>query len=235
MFARIFPVILSLCFGTAIAQGRPTGVHPSYVSIQMRSDPIEGPSILSSICGGVVVDDLKKIVATAWHCVPNTRALIEKPGIFIVGGEDAKLVAMASEADMALFQVKDLKGLKAAKSATPKKGDMIMASAYYDDFYVVMPMPDRYIPQVSINVTLDWEGKVNAIATATRRGGERGDQITKTLFKWIVVSGLPGTGFSGGPTFDKAGNFVGIISHGNGGFTTISSSENVLVLMKSVK
>lgn len=228
-------MILFLCSGVSFAQGHPEGVHPSYVSIQMRGDPIEGPSTVNTICGGVVVNEVKKIVATARHCVPNLRALIEKPGVFIVGGADAKLVAMAAEADMALFQVNDLKGLRAAKFATPKKGDLIMASAYYDEFVVVAPMPDRYTPQVTIRTTLDWEGKVNAVATASRRGGERGDQVTTTPFKWIVVNGNPAPGFSGGPAFDKTGNFVGIVSNGNGGFTNVSSSENALYLLKSIK
>lgn len=235
MFVKMISALLFLGAVVAHAQGRPEGVHPSYVSIQMRSDPIDGPSIVRTICGGVVVDEVKKIVATAWHCVPNIRALIEKSGIFIVGGADAKLVAMAPEADMALFQVNTLKGLKAARVATPKKSDMIVASAYYDEFSVVAPILDRYIPQVTIKATLDWEGKVSAVAVASRRGGERGDQVTVTPFKWIVARGDTAPGFSGGPVFDKAGNFVGLISNINGGFTNISSSENVAVLMKNIK
>ena len=236
MFARIFCVVFSICVvGNTIAQDRPPGVHPSYVSVQMRGDPIDGPSALNTICGGVVINEAKRLISTSWHCVPNVRALIEKPGVFTVGGVDAKLVAYAAEADKALFQVSDLRGRKAVKFATPKKGDIVRGSAYYDEFPVVVPMSDRYMPQVSIKVTLDWEGKVNAVATASRRGGERGDQVTVTPFKWIVVNGTVAPGFSGGPFFDISGNYVGNVSNVNGGFTNVSSSENDLILMRSVK
>lgn len=236
MNARTILISLLSCLSiTTYAQNRPEGIHPSYVSIQTNNDPIDGPSIISTICGGVVVDEVKKIVATAWHCVPNVRASIEKPGVFTIGGSNAKLVAIATEADTALFQVDNLKGLKGVKIATPKKGDIIVASAYYEEFPVFQGLQDRYTPQVSIKVTLDWEGKVNAVAVASRRGGERGDQVTKTPYKWIVVTGNPAPGFSGGPVFDKAGNFVGLVSGGNGGFTNVTSSENVLNLLKTIK
>ena len=78
-------------------------------------------------------------------------------------------------------------------------------------------------------------GKVSAVALASRRGGERGDQVTMTPYKWIVATGDTAPGFSGGPVFDKAGNFVGIVSNINGGFTNISSAENVTVLIRSMK
>lgn len=226
---------MALTAPASFAQGRPEGVHPSYVSIQMSNDPIDGPSIRSTICGGVVVDEERKLIATAWHCVPNQLALISKPGVFTVNGSNTKFVAMAAEADMALFQVEDLNGLKAANFATPERGDVIRASAFYEEFTVVAPLSDRYTPQVTVKVTLDWEGKVNAVAIASRRGGERGDQITVTPFKWVVVNGNPAPGFSGGPAFDRSGNFVGIVSNGNGGFTNVSSSENVTVLMQHIK
>lgn len=229
-------LLLTFCFWVsyAFAQDKAT-LHPSYVSIQMSNDPIDGPTIRSTICGGVVVDEMKRLVATSWHCVPNQRSVVEKPGIFTAGGSNAKLVTLAPEADMAIFQVENLKGLKAAKMSTPKKNDMVTASAYYDEFQVVAPMQDRYMPQVTVKVTLEWEGKVAAIATASRRGGERGDQVTATPYEWIVVNGNAAQGFSGGPAFDKAGNFVGIIANGNGGFTNISSARNIATILKTLK
>jgi len=161
MFKSIALLVIGsfFAYGATSAQTRPEGVHPSYVSIQMSNDPVDGPAIKSTICGGVVVDEVRRLIATAWHCVPNIHALVEKPGIFIVAGRSAKLVANSSEADTALFQLNDLKGLKAAKFATPKKGDMIFASAYYEEFPVVAPLSDRYIPRVTIKATLDWGGK----------------------------------------------------------------------------
>lgn len=233
MLARIFLAALSLCFGTAIAQE--PGVHPSYVSIKMRTDTLDANPITTTVCGGVVVDEKRKLVATAWHCVPNQRSVIEKPGIFSVGGMNAKLVTFSPEADAAIFQVDNLKGLKAPAFKTPKKGDGLVASAYYDAFPVTFTSNDRFIPPMSVQVTLDWEGKVAAVANANRLDGQHYDKVTPTQFKWVVVTGNTAPGFSGGPVFDKAGNFVGIVSNINGGFTNVSSSENVAEMMKSIK
>jgi hypothetical protein len=88
---------------------------------------------------------------------------------------------------------------------------------------------------MSVQVTLDWEGTVSAVANANRLGGEHYDKITPTQFKWIIVTGNTAPGFSGGPAFDKTGNFVGIVSNINGGFTNVSSSENVAEMIKSIK
>ncbi len=233
MLAKISLVALSLCFGTAIAQG--SGVHPSYVSIMMRTDALDAEPITRTICGGVVVDEKRKLVATAWHCVPNQRSTIEKPGVFSVGGMNAKLVTFSPEADTAIFQVDDLKGLKAPTIKSPKKGDVLVASAYYDAFPVTAQTSDRFFPPMSVQVTLDWEGKVAAVTNANRLGGEHYDKITPTQFKWIVVSGSTAPGFSGGPVFDKSGNFVGIVSNINGGFTNVSSSENVAEMIRTIK
>ena len=233
MFARISLVALSLCFDTAIAQE--TGVHPSYVSIKMRIDALDASPMTATVCGGVVVDEKRRLVATAWHCVPNQRSVIEKPGIFSVGGMNSKLVAHSAEADTAIFQVDNLKGLKAPSFKTPKKGEMVFASAFYDAFPVTFARNDRFIPPMSVQVTLDWEGKVVAVANASRLGGERYNQVISTQFKWIIVTGNTAPGFSGGPVFDKAGNFVGIVSNINGGFTNVSSSENVAEMMRAIK
>lgn len=231
---KLITLLVCFCASFTFAQDNPT-LHPSYVSIQMSNDPVDGPTIKSTICGGVVMDETRKFVVTSWHCVPNQRSVVDKPGIFSIAGSNAKLVTYSPEADMAIFQVENLKGLKAAKISTPKKSDTVTASAYYDEFQVVAPMQDRYMPQVSVKVVLEWEGRVVAVAKASRRGGERGDQVTPTPYEWVVVSGSAAQGFSGGPAFDKAGNFVGIISNGNGGFTNISSSKNFAIVLKSPK
>jgi S1-C subfamily serine protease len=233
MFSKIFFVIISLCIGTAIAQE--TGVHPSYVSIKMRTDALDADPITATVCGGVVADEKRRLVATAWHCVPNQRSVIEKPGIFSVGGMDAKLVTFSPEADTAIFQVDDLKGLKAPTFKTPKKGDVLVASAYYNAFPVTFASTDRFIPPMSVQVTLDWEGKVASVANANRLGGEHYDKVIPTQFKWIIVTGNTAPGFSGGPVFDTTGNFVGILSNINGGFTNVSSSENVAEMIKLIK
>jgi hypothetical protein len=240
MFSKIFFiiislcfVIISLCFGDANAQE--PGVHPSYVSIKMRTDAFDSKPVTRTICGGIVANEEKRLVATAWHCVPNQRSIIEKPGIFSISGMNATLVTFSPEADIAIFQVDNLNGLKAPAFITPKKGDTIIASAYYNSFPVTAPMNDRFVPQMSVQVTLDWEGKVAAVAHANRLSGEHYDTIEPTQVEWIIVTTNPAPGFSGGPAFDQVGNFVGIISSGNGGFTSISSSENVTELMKSIK
>lgn len=233
MFVRILLVALSLYFGTAISQE--PNVHPSYVSIKMRTDALDANPITTTVCGGVVVDEKRRLIATAWHCVPNQRSVIEKPGVFSVGGMNAKLVTFSPESDTAIFKVDNLKGLKAPTFKTPKKGDLLVASAYYDTFPVTSTINDRFIPSMSVQVTLDWEGKVAAVANANRLSGEHYDKITSTQFKWIIVTGSTAPGFSGGPVFDKAGNFVGIISNINGGFTNVSSSENVSEMIKLIK
>ena len=235
MFTKIVLVLfsISLCFGNAIAQE--PGVHPSYVSIKMRSDALDSDPVATTICGGVVVDEKRKLVATAWHCVPNQRSIIEKPGIFSVGGMNAKLVTFSPEADTVIFQVDNLKGLKAPAFKIPKKGNILVASAYYDAFPVTFTAVDRFIPPMTVKVTLDWEGKVAAVANASRVGGEHYDKIVMTQFKWIVVTGNTAPGFSGGPVFDKTGNFVGLVSNINGGFTNVSSSENIINMIKSIK
>ncbi len=128
MIQKMILALVILCFGPAFAQ-QPAGLHPSYVSIKMRSDGLDTESRISAICGGVVVEEKRRIVATGWHCVPNSRSLIEKPGMFFVGNTNARLVAFSAEADLALFQVDDLQGLKAPKFSTPKEGDTLIASA----------------------------------------------------------------------------------------------------------
>ena len=237
MLQLLLFISLLLFSGFCFAQGSLSKVHPSYVSIQMRHEPLDGPPIVSTICGGVVVDERKKLVATAWHCVPNTKTLVSVPGIFTVNGMSAQLVAFKAEADMALFQVNELRGVKAPTLSTPNKDDVVIASAYYPEFPVFSPSQtsDRKIPQMSINTVLTWEGKVVAVANASIRPVEQYDQLIPTPFKWIVVSGNPAPGFSGGPVFDKSENFVGIISNGNGGFTNISSSANIAILIRSMQ
>lgn len=222
---------------TAFAQ-QPPGVHPSYVSIKMKTDTLDTPSETMTMCGGVVVDEKKKLVATAWHCVPNSRLILKEKGMFSVGGMDAQLVAQSAEADVAIFRVDNLKGLKAPRFGVPKRGDTIVASAYYDSYPVLNFPPgsvNKFFPMMSAEVTLDWEGKVQAVVTANRRGGEKGDQITATSVKWIIVLGGAAPGFSGGPIFDKAGNLVGLDSSGNSGFSNISSSENITEMINKLK
>ena len=222
---------------TAFAQ-QPPGVHPSYVSIEMRTDTIDTPPQKMAICGGVVVDEMRQLVATGWHCVPNSRSILEKKDMFSVGGMNAQLVDYSAEADVAIFHVDDLKGLKAPRFSTPKKGDELVASAYYDNYPVLNFPPgsvNKYFPIMTAEVTLDWAGKVMAVVNSTRRGGEKGDQVTLTTIKWIIVHSGTASGFSGGPVFDKDGSFVGIVSSGNGGFSNFSSSENVTKMIKDLK
>lgn len=227
-------ICMMLASFAAFAQ--PPGTHPSYVSIQMRTDALDSKPMTSNICGGVVVDEKRKLIVTAWHCVPNQRTLIEKPGMFSVNGMAAKLLVFAAEADMAIFQVADLRGVKAPMFKTPKRGDTVTSTAYYDSLPVSPsgPMVDRFFPPMSISTTLEWEGKVMAVEKANRREGSHFDQVVKTDTRWIVATGNTAPGFSGGPVFDKSGNFVGIISSVNGGFTNISSSENVMLILKQV-
>ncbi len=228
-------ILMYFAFATVVVFAQqPTGVHPSYVSIKMKTDALDTDAIVTTICGGIVADEKRKIIATAWHCVPNQRSVIEKQGVFSVGGMNAKLVLFSAEADTALFQVTDLKGLKAPNFKIPQKGDIVVASAYYDSFPVTAQMPDRFFPAMSVQITLDWEGKVAGVANANRRGGEHFDKITPTKYKWIIVTGNTAPGFSGGPVFDKNGNFVGLVSNTNGGFTNLSSSENVKEMIKTL-
>lgn len=233
-------VWLVACFAAAFAPApafaQPPGTHPSYVSIQMRTDALDSKPLTTNVCGGVVIDEKRKLIVTAWHCVPNQRSLMEKPGIFSVNGMAAKLLVFTAEADMAIFQVADLKGVKAPAFKTPKRGDIVMSTAFYNSLPVspAGPMVDRFFPPMSISTTLEWEGKVMAVEKANRREGPQFDQIVKTNTKWIVATGDTAPGFSGSPVFDKAGNFVGIISSVNGGFTNISSSENVTLTLKQL-
>jgi S1-C subfamily serine protease len=226
----------ALILWASISLVQAAGLHPSYVSIQMNTDAIDSEPRLMTMCGGVVVDEARRLVATAWHCVPNQRSVIEKPGVFSVGGMSAKLLKFQPEADMAIFHVENLKGVKAPKFRQPNKGEIVVASAYYDEFPVTAPVPtaDRFIPMMSVRVTLDWEGKVAAVARAERVGMFPSPNKEATPYVWVVATGNTAPGFSGGPVFDKAGNFVGIISNVNGGFTNISSSSNVLEIIKDI-
>lgn len=240
MIRKIVLVFFSLLIMVAVSAfaQQPPGVHPSYVSIQLRTDTFDTAPQTMTMCGGVVVDEKKKLVATAWHCVPNSRLTLKEKGMFSVGGMDAQLVDHSAEADVAIFRVDNLKGLKAPRFSTPKKGDTLVASAYYDSYPVLNFPPgsvNKYFPMMSAEVTLDWEGKVMAVVTATRRGGEKWDQVTTTSVKWIIVHSGNAPGFSGGPVFDKAGSFVGISSSGNGGYSNFSSSENVTNMIKNLK
>lgn len=228
-----FLCILYVCVST-FAQQRPQGIHSSYVSIEMKTDTLDSQPTTNTICGGVVANVALKLIATAWHCVPNQRSIIEKPGIFSINGMNAKFITFSAEGDVALFKVDDLKGLKAPQFKIPKKGDIIVASAYYNEFPVFTGSGDRFTPLMSIRVVLDWEGEVSVVANANRRGGEQFDKVTATEFEWIVAKGISAPGFSGGPVFDKSGNFIGLISSTNGGFTTISSSKNVTMLIKKL-
>lgn len=227
----IILLVSNLGFFSVWAQ--PTGAHPSYVSIQMNMMPADSLPNKQSVCGGVVVDEVRKLVITSWHCVPNSRPVIDNA--LSVNGMKAKLVGFSREADMALFQVEDLKGMKAPKFATPKKGDVVSATAFYDAFPVLTTMPDRYMPPMHLTTSLDWEGKVAAVGNGIIREGVSQDKLVQTKVKWIVVTGQSAPGFSGGPVFNKAGEYVGTISNVSGGFTNISSSENARILMKEMK
>lgn len=147
---------------------------------------------------------------------------------------NAKFIAFSNETDIALFEVSGLKGIKAPTFTTPKKGDEVAASAYYDNFGVSILGSDRFFPPMSISTTLDWSGKVVAVAAAQKRTGENFDKIVPTPYKWILVGGIPAPGFSGGPVFDKSGGLIGILSNVTGGFTAISSSENIAILLKNM-
>jgi S1-C subfamily serine protease len=225
--------LLVLVTVTAFAQ-QPPGVHPSYVSISMKTDPLDADSITTAICGGVVADEQLRIIATAWHCVPNQKSALNA-GTFFMGNMNATLLSFSPESDIALFQVEDLKGLKAPAFKIPTKGQAVVASAYYDNFPVIGQSMSRFVPVMSVRVTLDWEGKVLAIANADRRYGEHFDKVASTEFKWIIVAPDTAPGFSGGPVFDKDNNLIGIVSSGNAGFTTLSSSENVTEMIKKLK
>jgi hypothetical protein len=226
--------LLALAASAAIAQ--PPGTNTSYVAIQIKTDTLDMPSNTATTCGGVVVDEKKKFIATAWHCVPNSSRLLNEQGAFMANGSPAKLVTFSAEADMAILVVVDLKGVKAPKFVTPKKGEEVVASAFYDSFPVnnMGPNMDRYFPQTSISVTLDWKTEVAGVAEAQKREPPKFDLIPAGV-KWIVMSGNPAPGFSGAPVFDRQGGFVGIISNGNGGFTNVSSSENVQRLFKKLQ
>lgn len=238
---KLLALWLLACFASAFAPApafaQPPGTHPSYVSIQMRTEPLDAPPTTQSVCGGVVVDEKRKLVATAWHCVPNMRSAIEKPGVFSANGMNAKFVAFLPEADLALFQVDDLKGVKTPTFKTPKKGDSVTASAFYDNFPVTPQGQgdDRFFPSMTISGTIDWEGKVAIVATAKETRDPRFAATVKVEPTWIVITGNPAPGFSGGPVFDKSGGFVGIVSNGNGGYTNVSSSGNVIKMLQMLK
>ena len=228
--------LLALVTVTAFAQ-QPPGVHPSYVSISLTTQPIDGEPFTSTICGGVVVHEELRLIATAWHCVPNQQSVLAS-GLFSVGGKSSKLFMFSPESDIALFQVTDLNGQKAPPFRTPVKGDSVVASAYYDNYPVMASNPDRFVPPITIQVTLDWSGKVVAVANANQQGGQS-DKNTPTKFsqkfKWIVVANDNGKGFSGGPIFDTQGNFIGLESHGNGNFSMVTASENITSMIHSLK
>jgi hypothetical protein len=229
---KIFCVLATL-LASSFTLAQPPGTHQSYVSLVRTIRPLEGPPIAQTICGGVVIDERRKLVATALHCVPNEQALL--PSLSINGGA-AKLVLHSADADMAIFEVSNLRGVKAPQFATPSIGQSISAFAYFDSFGVSpQGQSDHFFPLNTIKATLSWKGEVIAIEASNRRIGPSVEQVEKTGFKWITVSGNPTQGFSGGPMFDKNGKFVGIISNGNGGFTNVSSSENAVTLMKKLQ
>lgn len=114
MIKKFILTFLALLTTISFAQQQP-GVHPSYVSIKMRSDAIDTAPETMAMCGGVVVDEKRKLIATAWHCVPNSRLVLEKKDMFSVGGMNAQLVDHSAEADIAIFRVDNLKGLKAPR------------------------------------------------------------------------------------------------------------------------
>lgn len=215
----------------APAHAQPPGTHPSFVSIQMETDMIDTPAYKQSVCGGVTVDEARKLVITAWHCVPNQNSAIAK---LSANDQPVKLIGWSPEADMALFQVENLKGAKAPEFKTPKKGDTVKASSYYDNFSISAQLQDRLMPNMSISVTLEWEGKVAAVAFADKRDMLHPERLEKTNVEWVLVSGTSAPGFSGTPVFDKDGNFVGILTGVNGGFTAISSWKNALELLKGM-
>lgn len=201
----------------------------------MKMDPIDGPSSKQSVCGGVVADEKRKLVVTAWHCVPNSQAAISAPDAFSFNGMRAKLVKISPQSDQAIFHVPELKGVKAPKFAIPQKGDIAVATAYYDAFQVSPILQDRFMPPMTINTVLEWEGKVAAVANAEKSEPPAFEKRIQTSFKWIVIAGQATKGFSGGPAFNKAGEFIGIVSNANGGFTNVSSSENTTELIKGIK
>lgn len=229
--AALIIVFILTVLAPTLANAQPRGANPSFVSIQIETDMIDTPQFKQSVCGGVVVDETRKLVVTAWHCVPNQNAALNK---LSANDMPVKLIGWSPEADMALFQVENLKGAKAPMFKTPERDDTVVASAYYDAFPVSPMLQDRIMPQMSITATLQWEGKVAAVAMADKRDMLQINKIEKTDIEWIVLNGTTASGFSGGPVFDKAGNFVGIISTANGGFTAISSSRNALQLIKNM-
>lgn len=216
---------------SAPAHAQPPGTHPSFVSIQMETDAIDTPAFKQAICGGVVMDEVRKLIVTAWHCIPNQNAALAK---LSANDQPIRLIGWSSEGDVALFQVENLKGAKAPAFKTPKKGDIVTASAYYDNFSLAAQLQDRIMPNMSVSVTLDWEGKVAAVALAQKRDLLHPERVEKTKVEWILVNGTSAPGFSGTPVFDKNGNFVGILTGVVGGFTAISSWKNAMELIKGM-
>lgn len=224
-------VFVSHCFAEAIE-----GLHPAYVWVRIQPDTFFSRPTPPIECGGLVADGKRKLVVVAWHCIPNQPWRIAQPGVVTINDHNAKFLAYDSYTDLVVFHVPDLGDIEAPSFSTPKKGDVLKATALYDAFPVMYTGEpnDREKPALSIRTTLDWEGKVATVGYASERFKNDMRTLKITDSMWIVATGSITPGFSGGPAFDTSGNCVGLVSSFRGTFTNISSSENIVAILKKI-